>query len=227
MRRQLAAVLLGCACCTLPAHAQVPNQLNLGAVCSGDSISATLHVWDGGYGPELVGYDLYRRLLASCDPPVRLTEVPWSREPGQHFTRTYVDRGRPPGVAYEYAVVGVDANRQPVNLYSIYDPNGTWTTAYPSCGSAPIGHGTLLDMGWALLFTPCEGSCWIEAYMMDYYPPELRALADTGQAVLLVGAIGCGSIEGCEMAVESFTVLDCSVPVAPGRTWGEVKGFYR
>lgn len=86
-----------------------------------------------------MGYDLYRRPLASCDPQERLTALPWSRDSGQHFTRTLVDHGRPPGVAYA----------------------------------------------------------------------------------------GCGSIEGCEMAVESFTVQDCSVPVAPGRTWGEVKGLYR
>jgi hypothetical protein len=206
------------------AHAQFINDLHLYASCSHDSFNVLLSVEDGGLRPDLVGYDVFRRPLGPCTVPNRITETPLARFPGSYFSHELRDGDVALHTAYEYEVVGVDANRQPVSLYGVYNP-GVVTIAYASCGPAPIAHGMLVDSDGRPYLEPCASSCYVEGFVEDL-PAELLPYVGSGVALLLTGELMCGTVEACHLHVTAATEQDCTVAVQP-RTWTHVKSTYR
>ena len=206
-------------------NAQTPNDLYLSGTCNNGSNTITLDVYDGGLRPDLVGYDVYRGAFGTCEPAVRLTDAPMSRELGQHFTRTLTDGGREPNRTYSYEVVGVDASRHAISLFQVYFYCSP--ISYVNCGAAPIAHGTLEDFGYTLRVEPCAGSCYNSGFgLLETFPASLRDYVGTGTPLLFYGRIGCGSVEGCLLFVETVVEQPCTVAIHPS-TWSSVKSTYR
>src|SRR4249920_3714629 len=126
------------------------------AVCTDGS---TIHVqWSFyEYSPtaclEWVGYDVYRRSLTDCEAWTRINAEPFARLAGTHDHQ--LDDVPPlPNVTYEYRIDFVDAARNVVSCAGICGQCSLLARASAPAISAPITHGRLSDMGWALFITP-------------------------------------------------------------------------
>lgn len=179
--------------------------------------------------PEWVGYDVLRRTVFGCGPFVRVNDEPIPRDFSGTHSRTFTEAAPANGEMFQYQLVKVDANRQPVLLGPTCWP--CFANGWASCPefSAPLTHGTLWDQGWAIFVDPCPSSCYQGFYFSGSpWDDELRALAGTGTAVRLYGSEACGTVEGCAMQVERYEIAPCIGPT-PARTssWGQVKIRYR
>ncbi len=190
-----------------PAAAQVFNFWSW-AECQGKSVEITFRGDDYGAYPEVVGYDIYRKTLPSCE--INLVNLePFPRTPGQQFSYTHSDTSVVREVMYEYEIVPVDSSRARHNPPEFCDLCDRW--AWRSCPehTAPVAHGTLTDGGWTMWVQRCPDSCYRYWYL-ESWPPELEQYMDTGIAVQLYGDAGCGSFEGCSISVTDFEVVPCS-----------------
>lgn len=184
----------------------------------------------------LAGFDVQRRTLMECGSEVRLNAEMLARPESGQARFTLVDATAVPDLFYEYRVFFVDAQRQPLDPCTLYDCT-SYQYYYISCtdrvlassGPSVYAHTTLSHGGGLLLpGIPCPGSCGIHV-VIESWPPELDAYADTGQPVRLIGYLSYvyGGVEGCWMAyVTSFEVQDCAVSSAE-TSWGAVKSTYR
>jgi hypothetical protein len=185
----------------------------------------TLTAHDLGEHPEIVGFHIDRRTIGSCDV-VRITPVPLARVAGTDFTLIALDSTADPTLAHDYRLVGIDAQGQEVDPYRLYQvPNSQLSDASSCSDSAPITHGRVEDLGWALVVFRCPGGCFGNL-ILDEFPVSLRDLAGTGTPVLVFGTLGCGSVEGCLGQVTNYSITPCEVGVEP-RTWSSTKALYR
>ena len=209
--------------------------LSTSASCGGASISFSWTFYEDpthptGH-PEWVGYDVTRRSLPQCGGPVVVTAAPFARVPGITQSFTYTEWPPTPGTTFEYRVVLVDANRQPVYLDpASCDLCGSASVNWASCPefSAPLTQGTLLDLGWALLVQPCADGCYQSFYFSGARAAELRPYAGTGTVLRLFGSAVCGTVEGCAINIDHYDIASCGGPTPVHRaSWGRVKAIYR
>ena len=218
--RSLALLLLLASLAPSLAHAD--GAIFGGAVCSsGDAVDVQwTFLEDSPYGhPEWVGYDVFRRAIDPCGTFVRLNADIVPRGVGNH-SRNFTDTPPASGVAYEYKVVPVDAGRNALSFYGVL---GDFFMSCPD-GSAAIAHGTVEDIGWALLLHPCPESCG--DFYIENPPAELLPYATTGEAVRIFGDAGCGSVEGCALQVDHFEPAACVPVPTQSTTWGQIKARY-
>jgi hypothetical protein len=211
--------------------AQAEPVLDLSGTCSGDRIQLRLIIEDPGGAPEMVGYDIYRSALGSCDQAVRITEIPIPRNASGVIDELIADEQRVPNIMYGYSARPVDATRQPLDAWDIFPGfSAAGQLAYVSCGLAPVYHGTVLGVGWAATVEqPCEASCLTPpAYYIEQWPPQYDGYLDGSQSVIVFGAVSCepGYFEGCLVYAEEVVPASCTVQ-APATTWGALKGNYR
>lgn len=180
--------------------------------------------------PDWVGYDLLRREPGACSPWVRLNDEIMPRVPGASHSGTFVDAPPATGVTYEYRLVMVNAAHEPIVLVW---PEGCEPPCSPHAWesvpklAAPVTIGTVTDWGWAVLVEACPGSCWSSFYVPEPGASLLRPYAGTGQAFRIHGDEGCGSVEGCGIALDRFEPADCGITPAARSGWGRLKIRYR
>src|SRR5262245_5210286 len=180
--------------------------------------------------PPWVGYDVLRRSLTDCGPFVRVNDTPFPRTVGATHTNTFVEAAPSEETTFQYQVIYVDANRQPLSFGFPDREPGYYEVAWVSCPnlSAPVTEGTLNDLGWALEVVPCPRTCYESFYFDDPdMVAELRPLAGTGRSVRLFGQPYCGTVEGCGIDVASYEVSDCITTPIRSATWGQLKLLYR
>ncbi len=180
--------------------------------------------------PEWVGFDVYRRAIQECLPSVRVNAEPFPRALNQ--SHSYALDDVPPDAAtlYEYRVELVDAQRNPVSVQSWEcDPCASQAWAAVPDQSAPVAIGTLIDGGWTLILNPCSGTCFTALNLENgCCIDELRQYAGTSAIVRLFGQAGCGSIDGCSIAVDHWDLGACVTPIPTiPMTWGTLKLRYR
>jgi hypothetical protein len=225
------ASLWVCLITCLPAAARA-GQLSVNAGCAeGTHISFTWTFTEDpahptGH-PEWVGYDVLRRDQSTCGAFVRVSAAPYPRGGGTE-SYTYTETPPAPDITYQYEVILVDANRQPVVL----DPASCDCSAHDgwaSCPefSAPLTQGTLLDIGWALLVQPCADGCSPGVYITGPQSLPLKPYAGTGEVVRFYGQTACGSLEGCALTIDHYELAGCGPTPAARHTWGQVKAIYR
>ena len=179
--------------------------------------------------PDWVGYDLLRRSLSECGPPVRVNDTPFPRVVGTTHGHTFTEPAPSAGTEFEYQIILVDANRQQVSLNGVECDCGG-RVSFTSCPelSAPITQGTIEDWGWTLFVSPCGGAgCYGGFYLEGTWPQELRQYAGTNTVVRFFGRAICGTVEGCALTVDHYELGDCSVTPGAAVSWGRVKTIYR
>ncbi len=208
--------------------------LSTSASCGGGNLSFSWTFYEDPQNPvahpEWVGYDVMRRSLAQCGSPVRLNASPYPRVPGVTHGYTYTEPPPAPGTTFEYRVVLVDANRQPVTLDPVScDFCGSASVNWASCPefSAPLTQGTLEDLGWALIVQPCGDGCYQSFYFSGPRAVELRPYAGTGTALRLYGSAVCGTVEGCAIDIDHYDLAPCGPTPVLRASWGRVKAIYR
>jgi hypothetical protein len=177
--------------------------------------------------PNWVGYDIYRRRSTPCgDPFVRVNDQIIPRNVGMTHTHYFGDLLPATATLFEYWVRPVDADRQQYFVGGGFCiPCNTFQICPQS--SAPITIGTIDDWGWAVFVNPCPGSCYPGAYVSDQAIADaLRPYAGSNTVFRFYGTLGCGTIEGCALNVESYGPTTCVVPAA-SRSWGSLKTLYR
>src|SRR5262245_59467311 len=179
--------------------------------------------------PNWVGYDVYRRIPTACggwESFVKVNELTIPRTAGITHTAYYGEPTPAPATLFEYWVQPVDAYGQ------LYEPGYGFCSpcnAFQICApySAPITIGIIQDWGWTVYISPCSGSCYPGAYVSEpQIADQLRPFAGTSAAFRFFGTIGCGSVEGCSIAVEHYEATTCVTPTAT-RSWGQLKTLYR
>jgi hypothetical protein len=173
--------------------------------------------------PDWVGYDILRRAVPECTPPVTVNAEMIPRVFGT--TTHYFGGITPaPGTLYEYVVRPVDADHQPVSIPGYCQPCASYATCEPL--TTPFTVGNVYDAGWAVFVNPCP--CHPPAYVENPQADALRPYAGTSTTVRLFGQAGCGTVEGCALSLEHFDIVpNCAVTAASTRTWGQVKIRYR
>ena len=206
--------------------AQGVGELQVNATCVNEgTIGVVLTVRDVGGTPELIGFDIYRSLkvpYGTCSMETRITEAPLPRLFGQDFAHDLQYEGVLQNTLYKYRVVGVDANRDSVDLYRVYDAVNTFDVDYASCGIAQIAQGILYDEEGSLYLRDCVG-CFVGKAWIGQHPPDMRTYL--GYNVILLGDVTC-SRAGCLLDVESVVSMVCPVAVQE-RTWTYLKVLYR
>ena len=179
--------------------------------------------------PEWVGYDIYRRAAATCGDWVRVNPDPFPRLAGQTHGGSFLDSPPVLSSSYQYDVRPVDATRAPVAMgFPDCEPPCP-PPAYAACPdlSAPLVVGTVTDLGWAVMLTPCATGCWGLFYVENPAAGRLRPYADSGQALRVYGLPFCGTVEGCGLALDRFEPGACGVTSLRGVSWGRLKSHYR
>jgi hypothetical protein len=174
--------------------------------------------------PDWVGYDVMRR--AGCGPEERVNADIIPRQVGMSHS-AYFATEAPGGVLYEYRVVPVDADRQPVLIGPAFCSPCNVFVACPR-DATPITIGTLTDLGWALLVTPCPEGCYPSAYFEGAFADELRPYAGTGTAFRFFGTLSCGTVEGCALIIDHWALApSCGATPTSKGSWGRLKTIYR
>ena len=82
--------------------------------------------------------------------------------------------------------------------------------------------------GPALAIEGCPGSCWPDVYFEDAEMiAQLRPFVGKGTTFDFFGTIGCGSVEGCFLAIEGYEEAACGSTPADATSWGQLKAIYR
>ena len=210
-----------------PAAAHAGADISASATCNSGSVTLSWSYMETSpVGlPDWAGYDVYRRAVEPCGPWVRLNADIIPRDFSGNHSRQFVDGSATTTAAYEYEVWPVDQNHVLVALPQCSECVGTTVASCPSLGAA-MAHGTLEDLGWAMLIHACTSSC-SPASIIENNLDALRPYAGTGTALALYGTVACGGVEGCTLTLDHFDVADCGpVPILPG-TWGSLKARYR
>jgi hypothetical protein len=206
-----------------------------GSQCTGTAANPQVTVaWDFYEHPpdqfpaEFVGYDVLRRGSIECGPFVRLNADIIPRAAGPFFPHRWLDATSVPGVAYDYRVIPVDANRVPVSIPSCDCYTEFWTSCPQP--TTPVVQGTIVeDWGWALAVAPCPDSCYPSVYI-DYGPmvEELRPFVGTGTMFRFYGEVSCGTVEGCVLTVDhGYEAAACGSTPSRPVSWGQIKASYR
>ena len=132
-----------------------------------------------------------------------------------------------PNVTYAYRVGFVDVARNVVSCAGICGQCSRLARASAPAISAPITHGRLSDMGWALFITPCATGCYPSFYIEGPIVDELRPYAVSGEALRFWGTEACGTVEGCALEVDHYQVAGCDATPVRHPTWGQLKAIYR
>jgi len=211
------------------------GSLEAGASCA-DSSSISVHwtFYDDPLNPvaypEWVGYDVMRRSLSECGPYVRVNADPLPRVVGATHSHVFTEAPPARRTTYEYRVIPVDAQRQPVIIDRISCDNCGLATGWASCPerSAPLTQGTLEDWGWTLFVHPCPDGCYPGFYLADHQAVvELRPYAGTGTTLSFYGRAACGSVEGCAISIDRYEEVPCGPTPVARPTWGRLKLVYR
>jgi hypothetical protein len=209
---------------TLPSLAAAQTFLNVDAQSTDSNVHVTWMLQEGSHSPgypEWTGFDVVRRSVGDCGPSVTVNSEPFPRTASNEYFEV-----PPPGKMYEYRVVFVDANRQPVSIPDCFDCQRFGYATFPAF-SAPMVQGTLQDLGWALYVTNCPNMCFGPFYVSGPVMETLRQYAGTGQAVRFWGSASCGTLEGCSLAVDHYELAACGVTPTRRSSWGELKTLYR
>jgi hypothetical protein len=219
---------------TYPAPVHGTGYLSTSATCDDNGqITLTWSWYENGTPvdrPDWVGYDVQRRSVADCGAFTRVNDTTFPRTVGANHTHTYVEAAPATETTFEYRVIYVDANHQPVTMImpdrDPFSVEQAWVSSPDR--SAPATEGLLSDWGWALGVDPCPQTCYQSLYFEDpTMVAELRPLVGTGKSVRLFGRIGCGSVEGCYVTVSRYEVSDCIATPTRRSTWGALKLLYR
>ena len=216
-----------------PANRGDAGVIRAGAACNDGS--ASFH-WDffedpqspTGH-PEWVGYDVLRRSLTECGGYVTVNAQPFPRVQGESQSFTYDEVPPATSTMFEYRIVCVDADRQPVQLDYAACEGCAFALGWASCPlhSAPLTVGTLEDWGWALSVHPSDPACYQSFYFDQSAVVEaLRPYAGTDATIRFYGDGGCGTVEGCAMRVDRYEVANGPTPVRAA-SWGRLKTIYR
>ncbi len=192
----------------------------LSGSCDGTQASLRLHAQDHGDKPEVVGFHVYRTPIAiACRTAERVTPQPIPREDRTEYEISLFDEKAQAGLAYEYTLVGVDEEGREHDLpYAL--------PAWVGCGDAPVAHGFVEDVGWALIVEPaCAVHCNPAAPVSEW-PPDIDAWVGRRIPVLLYGSVGWKDAVGPTIAVSDWELESCTVSVVQ-RPWGLVKRLYR
>ena len=232
MRRSLLAKLLLAAVLfdsSPEANAQITGALHAGASCAGTEVSFAWtfveHHETPTQHPEWVGYDVLRRSLGDCGAFVRVNAEPFPRVFGATHAHAYVEVPPLPGVTYQYRVILIDSERNEISLGSDCDCGAS--EGWAGCPDGPLTVGTLEDLGWALLVTPCPESCYGGFYFEGPLVEELRPYAGSESVFRFFGEEYCGTVEGCGMDVTSYELSACGPVQAASTTWGRLKALHR
>jgi hypothetical protein len=178
--------------------------------------------------PAWVGYDVLRRSASSCGAFTRINDAPIPRGSGTNQTGEFLDTTPAPGATYQYRLVPVAANHDPISLPSTELSLDAWRGC-PETTTTVLRGSVAEDWGWTVALAPCAESCYPRAYIEG--PPslvaELRAFLGTGQAFDFFGGVGCGGVEGCGLTVDSYAPAACGSTPSRTTTWGELKASYR
>ncbi len=178
--------------------------------------------------PEWIGYDVLRRSQADCGPFVRVNATPYPRNPGVNESFSFTETPAANATTYHYQVILVDAGRNQLFLGpQACDCSSHWGWASCPEFSAPIAHGTLTDLGWAVLIQPCPDECSSSFYISGAKYPALKPYAVSGEMLNFYGQAACGSIEGCALDLDHYEVAACAPTASRHTTWGAVKAIYR
>ena len=181
--------------------------------------------------PDWVGYDLYRRDPAQCSPWVRLNETILPRQPGVSHGGTFVDTPPAPLVTWEYKLILVDSQR---NEISLVWPQGceppcaphAWESIPKLAGPVTVGTVTM-DLGWAVVISPCPEGCWYGFVVSEPGASELRPYLGTGRAFRFYGDENFGTFEGSYLYVDHYEGAACGPTPVTRSSWGRVKARYR
>ena len=150
------------------------------------------------------------------------------RGSGTNQTGEFLDTTPAPGATYQYRLVPVAANHDPISLPSTELSLDAWRGC-PETTTTVLRGSVAEDWGWTVALAPCAESCYPRAYIEG--PPslvaELRAFLGTGQAFDFFGGVGCGGVEGCGLTVDSYAPAACGSTPSRTTTWGELKASYR
>jgi hypothetical protein len=176
--------------------------------------------------PQWIGYDVWRADAADCKGSVLLNSEPIPRTPGPHSEGVWHDATALPGTSYLYQIIPVDANRIQVVIPGCECSLAAWSNC-PATTAAL--QGTIAqDWGFALAIQACPGSCWPGVYFEDAEMiAQLRPFVGTGTTFDFFGTIGCGSVEGCFLAIEGYQEAACGPTPADATSWGHLKAIYR
>jgi hypothetical protein len=181
--------------------------------------------------PDWVGYDLYRRDPAVCSPWVRLSEDIIPRVPGVSHGGTIVDTPPATLTTWEYKLIMVDAARNEIILVW---PEGCEPPCAPHAWESipklagPVTVGTIdLDLGWAVVITPCLASCWYSFTVSEPQASLLRPYLGTGEAFRFFGDEFFGTFEGSPLYLDHFEPAGCGPTPTTRPSWGSLKTLYR
>ena len=192
----------------------------LSGSCDGTRTTLRMHAQDHGDKPEIVGFHVYRRPIAvGCRSLERVTPQPIPREDKTEYDVSLLDEKAQSGFAYEYTLVGVDEQSGEHTLpYAI----PTWV----GCGDAPVAHGFIEDVGWALVVEPaCAVHCNPPAPVSEW-PADIDAWVGRRIPVLLFGSVRWSESVGPTIAVSGWRLENCTVSVEK-TPWSLVKLLYR
>lgn len=179
--------------------------------------------------PEWIGYDLYRRDPAQCTEWVRLNPTIIPRVPGQTHSGTFVDMPAV-GITWEYQFVPVNAAREAVFLNgAVCEPPcapHAWESIPKLAGPVTVGKVTM-DIGWAVVITPCLDGCWYTFTVSEPEASLLRPYLNTGQAFRFYGDEFFGTFEGSPLYLDHFEPTTCGTVSTAPTSWGRIKTIYR
>lgn len=188
--------------------------------CDGQRVRLRLKAEDYGDKPEVVAFHVYRRPIAvGCRDAERVTPRPIPREEKTEYVVSITDERVRAGFAYEYTLVGVDAQSREHAL-------PTAIPAWVRCGDAPVAHGFVEKVGRALVVEPaCAVSCNPKMPITEW-PPDIDAWIGRRIPVLLFGSVDWQEASGPAMLVSDWRLETCTVPVRT-TPWGLVKRMFR
>ncbi len=199
-----------------------------GTSCSTNGVDVSWTIDDDLVNPypAWVGYDIWRSSPLECTGAVRLNAQTIPRETGTHSAHTWHDATAVPGAQYYYVIVPVNANRARVELPNCDCIDQAWSNC--PTATTPAIRGTIdSDWGWALAIRPCPNSCWPGVYFEGPLVEKLRPYVGTGTTFDFFGTIGCGSVEGCGIALSDYAPAACGSTPTRATSWGTIKSTYR
>lgn len=192
----------------------------LSGSCDGQQITLRLEAQDYGEKPEVVGFYIDRRPIAtSCGDFERVTPEPIPRQERAEYVISFQDEKVEQGLAYEYTLVGVDAQSREHTL-------PTATPTWVGCGDAPVAHGYVESAGWSLVVKPaCSVHCNPSGPIAEW-PADIDAWVGRRIPVMLYGSVSWSETSGATIAVSDWALENCSVDIAE-TPWGLLKQLYR
>lgn len=208
------------------ARAQV-NDAQLSASCepSGVLLTVDMNIVDT-LPADWAGWGIERTTDGVCEDDLRVTGP--NPFPSGSFHDTVLDASAVSGRTYLYRIYAIDlaGNRQVLGAGN-FSP-AYLQTAYPSCGSAPVAEGVLVDGFQGTIFEPCDQSCWLGVSFISLLPSELTGYIGTTTRVRLYGTL-TDEFEGRYITQIYFWEIlgDCGPVPTDQLSWGALKQTWR